>query len=671
MSIATRIALGFAAVLLLTVAVAIVGWSGLNTYATRVDIAARTARLDTLLLSARQEEARYLIDIDPAASRKVRQLVDELKIDAEALLALPNHPVAPDALNEVLDKLAAYRKAFDQVVQLEVDKFASLAKLRKQTAALLVVAQTLTHDQSQRYAAALARVKADPSDGAAVTMLESSALLTTIAGRLIQDTRGAMLDVQQFLIDQGGGGRNSLNSSIDKLLYIIADVRKAANDDDALRGAENLTAAVMGVETEFLLVADIVQRRVATRAVMRDAAGTVSERVATLVAEQTAEREAGRARALLLMWTGALGALAAGALLSVLIARSLTGPIAATTAAIQRLSDGDLTVAVPGTGRRDELGSIGRAIATVIQVLHGLHGEMHRLSGRTLAPSSDAAPATAPAPAAAFHGAYGEMVALLQDTGAAFRAIGEQATQVAVAAGQASTAIAHVSDGASEQTDDLDQVATAVGQSARAIAHVTDSTRDASDMVKDAAGFADKGKDDMARLLRVSQTIAENSRRIGRITEAITQIAVKTNILSVNASIEAARAGEQGKGFEVVAEEVGKLADNAVESARQIAEIVEAAAAMAEEGMAATAEVVQMMDGIAERVTQLDRMVQSVATAMARQQDDIVEIESNVGNIRTVASKNAAASEEITATMVHLSRLADETRRQADRFRAP
>ncbi|MFX7242914.1 hypothetical protein ABTI79_19670, partial [Acinetobacter baumannii] len=92
-----------------------------------------------------------------------------------------------------------------------------------------------------------------------------------------------------------------------------------------------------------------------------------------------------------------------------------------------------------------------------------LHGEMHRLSGK---PLDDAATANAPV----FNGAYGEMVALLQETGAAFRAIGEQATQVAVAAGQASTAIAHVSDGASEQTDDLDHVATAVGQSARAIA---------------------------------------------------------------------------------------------------------------------------------------------------------------------------------------------------------
>ncbi|HYH21011.1 MAG TPA: methyl-accepting chemotaxis protein, partial [Azospirillum sp.] len=175
---------------------------------------------------------------------------------------------------------------------------------------------------------------------------------------------------------------------------------------------------------------------------------------------------------------------------------------------------------------------------------------------------------------------------------------------------------------------------------------------------------------DMARLLTVSQTIADNSRRIGRITEAITQIAVKTNILSVNASIEAARAGEAGKGFEVVAEEVGKLADNAVESARQIAEIIEAASTLAEEGMAVTGQVGRMMDDLVERVGHLDRMFQSVAVAMEEQQSSVKEIEANVDSVRLVAQKNAAASEEIAATMLQLSRLADETRQQVARFKA-
>ena len=370
------------------------------------------------------------------------------------------------------------------------------------------------------------------------------------------------------------------------------------------------------------------------------------------------------------VWLATGGALALALLIACVLALDLSDAMTRLQATADRLAagmpdpgmpDGMSDDAVALRVRGDEAGGIAEALARIARTQDGLHATLRRLTYEAVGD----APATAP-----FPGRYGEMAALVEDARASFRNIGQQAAQVAVAAGQASTAVSQVADGAAIQTEDLDRVVNAVGRSVRAIADVTDSTRAASDMVRVTAGFADRGKAEMARLVRVSQTIGDNSRRIGRITEAITQIAVKTNILSVNASIEAARAGEQGKGFEVVAEEVGKLADNAVESARQIAEIVEAAATMAEEGMAATAEVVQMMDGIAERVTQIDRMVQSVAAAMAHQQDHIVEIESNVGNIRTVASKNAAASEQITATMVHLSRLADDTRRLAERFRA-
>ncbi|MGA1856223.1 methyl-accepting chemotaxis protein [Azospirillum sp. 11R-A] len=372
------------------------------------------------------------------------------------------------------------------------------------------------------------------------------------------------------------------------------------------------------------------------------------------------------------VWLATGGALALALLIDCVLALDLSDAMTRLEAAADRLAAGTLDTGMPDprmsddasalSVRGDEAGGIAAALARVARTQDSLHATLRCLTHE----AGGDAPVATPLP-----GRYGEMAALVEEARASFRNIGQQAAQVAVAAGQASTAVSQVADGAAIQTEDLDRVVNAVGRSVRAIADVTDSTRAASDMVRVTAGFADRGKAEMARLVRVSQTIGDNSRRIGRITEAITQIAVKTNILSVNASIEAARAGEQGKGFEVVAEEVGKLADNAVESARQIAEIVEAAAALAEDGMAATAEVVQMMDGIAERVTQIDRMVQSVAAAMAHQQDHIVEIESNVGNIRTVASKNAAASEEITATMVHLSRLADDTRRLAERFRAP
>ncbi|MBV7273937.1 hypothetical protein JMF89_08375 [Clostridiaceae bacterium UIB06] len=63
--------------------------------------------------------------------------------------------------------------------------------------------------------------------------------------------------------------------------------------------------------------------------------------------------------------------------------------------------------------------------------------------------------------------------------------------------------------------------------------------------------------------------------KIHTITEAVDNISSQTNLLSLNASIESARVGEAGKGFAVVAEEVGKLAYESSNSAKEIKELVE------------------------------------------------------------------------------------------------
>lgn len=249
------------------------------------------------------------------------------------------------------------------------------------------------------------------------------------------------------------------------------------------------------------------------------------------------------------------------------------------------------------------------------------------------------------------------------------RHVGQNANQVAVASGETSMAIGQISDGAQHQMHAINQVSVSIRQTAESVNDIAANTDAASHRARESLAVVQRGKQQMQRMMEVVGNISANSTKINKITEVIEKIANKTNLLSLNAAIEAARAGEHGKGFAVVAEEVGKLATSAAESTQEITQLVQLAAMEAARAVEAVKLVDEDMDKIEQTSYAGEAMLQRIAVALEQQNASIREIKTNVEDLDKIAAANAAASEEITATVMELAKLADSTRGEITKFK--
>jgi methyl-accepting chemotaxis protein len=376
-----------------------------------------------------------------------------------------------------------------------------------------------------------------------------------------------------------------------------------------------------------------------------------------------------------------LAASAAGALVGLIlcfvVARGITKPLKAMTGAMERLSAGDASITVDGRERSDEIGAMARALdvfrKNADKIVAMMSAEAVTLEiGETITAASenDLTVRVDLSNKTGFLRNIGAAInTLLEGSNATLRDINLTTRQVATAVSEASVAVGQVSSGARAQNTAVGQVTQALTESAKAIRMVSTSANAASEKGVMAAQLVERGQISAEQLARIVETIAQNSRKISQITQVIAGIANRTHILSLNAAIEAARAGEHGKGFVVVAQEVGKLAESAAQNAQQITDIVEQATTDAAEGRTASLAVKQTMDSIAGDVSQTSQMIRSIAVAMEEQQAMVTQIEGNVGDLRGIAAGNAVAAEEITATMIQLSQLADEQRQKLSTFK--
>jgi len=317
--------------------------------------------------------------------------------------------------------------------------------------------------------------------------------------------------------------------------------------------------------------------------------------------------------------------------MGVLAARRLAGPLTGLGAAMTALADGRLDGAIPGAGRRDEIG----AMAAAVGIFREAVAERGRLAAATAAEQAerDAVQASAIARGRAFGVAAGEVVT----------ALGAAATTMRGAAAEMATAATETREGTAATTASARASADNLGAVAAATEQLTASVGEVARQVTAAAAAADAA---VARADATGTTVeglSATAQQIGDVVRLIADIAGRTNLLALNATIEAARAGDAGKGFAVVASEVKQLAAQTAKATEEIGRQVTAI-------QAATGDAVGAVRDVAEAIGRVSTVSAAIAAAVEQQGAATREIAEQVQNVARQTDDASASMAQVAGT---------------------
>ncbi len=185
---------------------------------------------------------------------------------------------------------------------------------------------------------------------------------------------------------------------------------------------------------------------------------------------------------------------------------------------------------------------------------------------------------------------------------------------------------------------------------------ITDSARNAESLSSTSIHMTEESERRLGDIVDGMEAIKRSSAEIGEITSIINEISEQTNLLSLNASIEAARAGEYGRGFSVVAEEIGKLADRSIQQAKSIHTHIGETVKNIENETEIIENSLQTIRNIGSAAGRVSEAIQSITELCESQERLATTVQENMKSIEVRSSDITSSTEEQKKTISEVSK---------------
>jgi methyl-accepting chemotaxis protein len=350
--------------------------------------------------------------------------------------------------------------------------------------------------------------------------------------------------------------------------------------------------------------------------------------------------------------------------LSLLIGRSISNALASMVSAMTRLAGGEFKIAIPGLGRKDEIGEMAGAV----EVFKNNMIEAERLRAEQLEielRQAEQRKADMRDLANAFEGAVGEIVETVSTAATELEASANTLTKAAERSQTLATTVAAASEEASTNVQSVSS----------ASEELTSSVNEISRQVQESSRVANEAVDQAQKTNSRVSELSKAASRIGDVVELINTIAGQTNLLALNATIEAARAGEAGRGFAVVASEVKALAEQTAKATGEISQQISGIQAATQDSVAAIKEIgdtigrmSEISSTIAAAVEEQGAATQEISRNIQHAATGTQQVSSNITDVQHGATETGSASAQVHSAAKSLSSESNRLKLEVSKF---